>query len=97
MTRRPDQQITPARTGAGRSALASAEDACCVPTLVTPRRPTRARDGRLVLLLSWASLVWMTGEGAVGLAAGLRTEGVDSTDSDFGFQRMSSSVYMPPV
>ena len=73
---RPDRLITPSPDRRLPVALAAAEDACCAPTPVTPRTPTRARDARLVLLLSWASLVWMSGEGAVGLAAGLRAGSV---------------------
>jgi divalent metal cation (Fe/Co/Zn/Cd) transporter len=50
----------------------AAADACC-----GSRPPVRGRDGqwladaRKARWLAWASLVWMSAEGAVGLAAGL--------------------------
>lgn len=44
---------------------ADTADACAVPG--TARR---LRDARQALVLSWASLAWMTAEGALGLVAG---------------------------
>jgi divalent metal cation (Fe/Co/Zn/Cd) transporter len=46
------------------------QDACAAP-VSQPRRAVRT-----VLLLSWVSLLWMTGEGAVGLYSGLRAHSV---------------------
>ncbi len=50
-------------------------DAFCAPT-APARDAAWRRDARTTVLLSWASLAWMTAEGAVGLVAGLRAGSV---------------------
>jgi divalent metal cation (Fe/Co/Zn/Cd) transporter len=49
---------------------AECDDACCAAT-PPERDATWLRAARRAKTLSWASLVWMSVEGAVGLAAGL--------------------------
>ncbi len=65
-------------------------DGCCAPTTTpaqaapappaAPAAPARStgwhRAARRARLLSWVSLVWMTGEGVLGLVAGLRAGSV---------------------
>ncbi len=54
-------------------------DACCAPAAASAtveRDATWLRTARLAVLLSWASLAWMTIEGAVGLYAGVRASSV---------------------
>ena len=54
-------------------------DACCsaaAPQASAVRDATWHRTARLTVLVSWASLVWMSVEGAVGLYAGARASSV---------------------
>ncbi len=55
-------------------------DTCCAgpatATVAVERDATWRRTARLTVLLSWASLVWMTLEGTVGLYAGARASSV---------------------
>jgi len=59
-------------------------DGCCTPAPVEPSDPVGAparpagwhRAARRARQLSWVSLVWMTGEGVLGLVAGLRAGSV---------------------
>ncbi|MDN3357493.1 cation transporter [Actinomadura sp. DC4] len=46
-------------------------DACCAASEDTGRDPGWARAAGRARALSWASLIWMTVEGAAGLAAGI--------------------------
>jgi divalent metal cation (Fe/Co/Zn/Cd) transporter len=46
-------------------------DSCCSPPNPPTQDSSRARVVRRVLTLSWVSLVWMTGEGVLGLWAGI--------------------------
>ena len=48
-----------------------AEDDCCAACAVTAEDPQWARAARSARALSWVSLLWMSGEGALGLFAGL--------------------------
>ena len=50
----------------------SPDAVCCDGCAATPENPSWARAARYARLLSWASLIWMTGEGALGLIAGLQ-------------------------
>jgi divalent metal cation (Fe/Co/Zn/Cd) transporter len=57
-----------------------AEDSCCAtPSTVGARDLDWHRAARQALWLSWASLLWMTLEGAVGLYAGIRADSVSLT------------------
>ncbi len=47
-------------------------DCCDACTTTTPEDPGWVSAARSVRLLSWASLIWMTGEGVLGLIAGLQ-------------------------
>ncbi len=50
----------------------SADAACCESCAATPDDPGWGRAAGYARLLSWASLIWMTGEGVLGLIAGLQ-------------------------
>jgi divalent metal cation (Fe/Co/Zn/Cd) transporter len=62
-------QLIPA-AAAGRGG--SRDPDCCEACAATPDDPGWATAARYVRLLSWASLMWMTGEGVLGLIAGLQ-------------------------
>lgn len=49
----------------------SADPVCCQACTATPSDPGWAQATRAARLLAWASLIWMTGEGVLGLIAGL--------------------------
>jgi divalent metal cation (Fe/Co/Zn/Cd) transporter len=51
-------------------------DACCAAAPVRQRDAGWARAARAAVWLSWASLAWMTLEGAAGLYAGVRANSV---------------------
>lgn len=48
------------------------EDGCCTAAPTEWRSRAWQQSGRRARLLSWASLVWMTGEGVLGLLAGVQ-------------------------
>ncbi len=50
----------------------SADAACCDTCAATADDPGWVRAAGYARLLSWASLIWMTGEGVLGLIAGLQ-------------------------
>jgi len=54
----------------------SADPTCCQACAVTPEDPGWVRAARQARLLSWASLIWMTGEGVLGLIAGLQAASI---------------------
>jgi divalent metal cation (Fe/Co/Zn/Cd) transporter len=51
---------------------ASGDPDCCDACTATPVDPGWVTAARHARLLSWASLIWMTGEGVLGLIAGLQ-------------------------
>ncbi|MCA1712268.1 MAG: cation transporter [Actinobacteria bacterium] len=56
---------------------AACSDGCGAPAAAAPVRDAGwRRAARTAVLLSWASLLWMTGEGAAGLYAGIRAGSV---------------------
>lgn len=56
--------------------LMLAEDDCCAACAVTPADPQWARAARSARALSWVSLLWMSGEGVLGLVAGLQASSI---------------------
>ena len=50
----------------------TADPDCCQACTATPDDRGWAKAARAARLLAWASLIWMTGEGVLGLIAGLR-------------------------
>lgn len=67
----PDQAVPQTEASAG-----CRDDACTSPGLAPMRDAGWHRAARQARLLSWASLTWMTVEGAVGLYAGARASSV---------------------
>src|SRR5947207_15175065 len=60
---------------AGVDQALCAGDCCAAPApIAAVRDEAWLRDARWARALSWASLIWMTIEGAAGLAAGFRSE-----------------------
>ncbi len=67
--------MSPEQTAPGSNKV----DACCAaaaPQVSAVRDAAWHRTARLTVLLSWASLVWMSVEGVVGLYAGARASSV---------------------
>ncbi len=74
--------ISPGREPAGDAAPrvpVSCCDGCAVPAAGTPADARWLRAARNARLLAWASLVWMTAEGALGMAAGVMAGSVALT------------------
>jgi hypothetical protein len=61
---------------AAAAEAAHAEDDCCAACAAAPEDPQWARAARSALTLSWVSLLWMSGEGALGLFAGLQASSI---------------------
>lgn len=53
-----------------------ADPTCCQPSAPTPDDAGWVTAARRARLLSWASLIWMTGEGVLGLIAGLQAASI---------------------
>jgi divalent metal cation (Fe/Co/Zn/Cd) transporter len=63
-----------------RRVAATASPACACPDCGSAAGPgQRDRDSRLARRLAWGSLVWMTAEGGIGLAAGVAAGSVALT------------------
>ena len=77
----PDQHPHIAPPGAGRLASESSSEAgnqpgsCCGPTQAT-HDPAWLRAARHAKTLAWVSLAWMTGEGVLGLVAGIEANSI---------------------
>lgn len=77
----PEQHPHIAPPGAGRVAPEPSSEAgnppgsCCGPTQATPD-PAWLRAARHAKTLAWFSLAWMTGEGVLGLVAGIEANSI---------------------
>jgi len=67
-------QVAAERDNAGTAETADeCGEGCCVPATTDARSPCWRHGARRARLLSWLSLIWMSGEGVLGLLAGIRT------------------------
>jgi len=67
-------QVAAERDNAGTAETADeCGEGCCVPATTDARSPCWRHGARRARLLSWLSLIWMSGEGVLGLLAGVRT------------------------
>lgn len=68
---------SPVSSADGCCAGETCSDGCCAPAAAAAQRDAGwHRAARTALWLSWASLLWMSAEGAVGLLAGFRSGSV---------------------
>jgi divalent metal cation (Fe/Co/Zn/Cd) transporter len=68
----PKAQALGLMPSSGADASPAGENDCCGSCAAAPEDPGWITAARYARLLSWASLVWMTGEGLLGLLAGLQ-------------------------
>lgn len=73
----PNKPASPAAASAASPTAPAdhCDDGCCV-TPTGQRSPGWQQAARRARLLSWVSLIWMTAEGALGLAAGVQADSI---------------------